>query len=247
MQVVELLTAQGPMDFPKMTAELGIPKSSLYGLLLTMTAGGFLDLDENTRNYRLGIRIWEAGQAYDRHRDLVRSARPILRDIRDELNETAQLAVLDGIENVYVAKVDANQALVLVSHVGSRLPAYTTGLGKALLSGLTDQEVSERYEGVVLTSFTTETITDLPALLDNLSVARRRGYATDSGEYTPGVFCVASPVRDATGEVVAALSVSVPSVRVDATMRARMIKAVRAGAQTLSARLGGAPLPTETL
>lgn len=238
MQIVELLTGSGSLTFPEISEELALPRSSLHGLLATMSGGGFLGFDEQSRRYHLGIRLWEAGQAYDRDRNLVRSAMPVLRAIRDELNETAQLAIRDGADNVYVAKVEADQKLVLVSHVGSRLPAYATGLGKALLAGLPDAEVQGLYADTPMMKYTDKTITAVNDLLERLATVRKRGYATDDGEYTPGVFCVAAPVRNATGLTVAAMSVSVPTVRVDATARRRMVRAVGRGAAQLSRELG---------
>lgn len=238
MQIIDALTYTGPLTFAQLSTELGLPRSSLHGLLSTMVAGGFLVYEEGTRRYHLGIRIWEAGQAYTRNLDLVQAAMPLLREIVDELNETAQLAVLDGTDNVYLAKVESNQKLVLVSHVGSRLPAYTTGLGKALLAGLTDDEVREIFKGTQMSAYTDRTITDLDTLIGVLGTIRRRGYATDEGEYTSGVFCVAAPVRDAVGKTIAAISVSVPTVRVNATTRRSMIRAVGNATSRLSTVLG---------
>src|SRR5690606_10655846 len=111
------------------------------------------------------------------------------------LNETVQLSILDGTHNVYVAKFEAEHHLMLVSQVGSRLPAHATGLGKALLSGLDESELEQLYNRTNLERFTSRTITSLTELSAELELVRRRGYATDNGEYTIGVYCVAVPVR----------------------------------------------------
>ena len=158
--------------------------------------------------------------------------------MRDELQETVQLAVLDGIENVYLAKEEADQRLVLQSHVGTRLPAYATGLGKALLGGLPDEEVLRRLASGGLRRFTANTITRTDDLLAELAEVRRHGYSTDHGEYTDGVTCVAVPVRNHDGEVVAAVSVSVPVTRADDGFEERAAKVLAREAANLSATLG---------
>ena len=239
LRIIELLTDLGELDFPDVCAELGIPKSSAHSLLSTMRAMGFVRLDERSRRYTLGPRVWEAGQAYLRDLDIPQLAMPYMQRARDELRETVQLAVLDGIENVYVGKIESDHPLQLVSRLGSRLPAYATGLGKALLAGLSDAEVIRRLNGVDMRSYTSHTITNHAALLDALADVRRRGYATDRGEYTEGVYCVAAPINDRT-ETVAAISVSIPDVRVNDTTRRRMIQVITTEAAHISHALGAA-------
>lgn len=236
--VIELLTEEpGGLTFAQIAARLSLPKSSTHSLLRTMRERGHLALDEEGR-YRVGLRIWQAGQTHEQGFHLAEASRPYLRAARDELQETIQLAVLDGIENVYLAKEDADQRLVLQSHVGARLPAYATGLGKALLSGLSDEEVLRRLASGNLRRFTPNTITHTADLLAELAEVRRRGYSTDHGEYTDGVTCVAVPVRNHDAEVVAAISVSVPVIRVNDKFEERAAKVLAREAASLSAALG---------
>jgi DNA-binding IclR family transcriptional regulator len=237
--IVELLTKfDRGLTFAEMHEHLELPKSSLHGLLKTMTARGHLLVDERTRAYRLGVRFWEAGQAFLRSLDLTSICHPYLEAAREGLDETVQLAVLDGLENVYIAKVEADQRLKLVSEVGSRLPAHATGLGKALLAGLDDAELAVRLRGARLERFTPRTIVDKRRLLKVLDEVRELGYAQDDGEYTPGVSCVAVPVRNHEGRVIASMSASVPAVRVDEAMRGRMIDVLVRQADLLSRALG---------
>lgn len=238
LRVIDALTASSSgLTFAQLCDSLSLPKSSAHGLLKTMIDGGYLFLGAD-RCYRLGIRVWEAGQAYSRMFDLPTTAKPFLLAARDALNETVQLAILDGHENVYVAKEDGNQRLTLVSHVGGRLPAYATALGKVLLAGLSDQELARRLTGVSFQRFTSTTITSKARLADELAMIRRNGYAIDNAEYTPGVHCVAAPVRDHTGVTVAAMSVSVPEVRNDPNSRQRILEVLQHEAAGLSKQLG---------
>lgn len=241
LQVIDALTASDSgLTFAQLCDSLALPKSSAHGLLKTMIDGGYLILGAD-RCYRLGIRVWEAGQAYTRMFDLPATAKPFLVAARDALNETVQLAVLDGYENVYVAKEDGNQRLMLVSHVGGRLPAYATALGKVLLAGLPDDELDRRLAGVRLERFTPTTITTRARLAGELAAIRREGYAIDNAEHTPGVHCVAVPVRNHAGAAVAAMSVSVPEVRNEPRSQERILEVLRAEAAGLSRQLGYRP------
>jgi DNA-binding IclR family transcriptional regulator len=142
-------------------------------------------------------------------------ARQFLREANVELDETVQLAILDDLDVVYIDKVEGTRPLRLISNVGGRLPAYVTGIGKALLAGLPDSVLESRFRGVELEGYTAQTITSGDALIEVLRDVRRQGYATDDGEYTYGVFCVAVPIRDKSNSVVAAMSCSVPKARIE--------------------------------
>ena len=233
--VIELLTDEPTgLSFAQICQRLRLPKSSTHALLRTMKERGHLDLDETGR-YRLGIRIWQAGQAHTQGFDLAAAGAARTSRWREtSYAETVQLAVLDGFENVYLAKEDSDQRLVLQSRVGPRLPAYATGLGKVLLSGLSDDEVLAGLSKTALHAFTTKTISNPAALLAALQKVRQRGYAIDHGEYTEGVICVAVPVRDHRGTVMAAISVSVPEIRTDLEFQQRALEVLTREATNLS-------------
>jgi IclR family transcriptional regulator, KDG regulon repressor len=240
MDVIELLTReQEGLTFVEITAELGWPKSSSHALLQTMTRRGYLSLDEATRRFTLGLRVWEAGQAYNLYDDLVRQARPIMERMVDELDEITQLAIRDGRYNVYLAKVDCRQPMQLISSVGRRLPCYATGLGKALLAELSDAEIDRLYPDPSLPRFTPSTISDVDTLKSVLAEVRQRGYATDNEEYTRGLRCVAVPLRGRGGETLAALSCSIPTARAEAAKVDRALHLLQAAADDISVRLGG--------
>jgi DNA-binding IclR family transcriptional regulator len=214
LALLELLTKrERPMGFGQIANSLGYPKSSLHQLLRTLIDRGWVEVESETGHYTLGIRTWEAGNAYLRALDLIARAKPYMEAVRDELDETVQLAVLDGRYNVYIAKVDGTQNLAMVSAVGRRIEAHATGLGKALLSGLSDAQVVALFRGIEPEKFTTTTVSDLGELIVELDRVRASGYAIDNEEHTHGVRCVAAPLRDQNGTVIAALSVSVPTVR----------------------------------
>ena len=147
------------LKFPQIADLLGVPKSSLHALLATLHARKWIGFDETSRTYRIGMRAWEAGQGYIKARDLALIADEHLHAARTELNETIQLGVLEGVEVLYIAKVDADRPFRLISRAGMRLPAYATGLGKVLLAYLPADELRRRMEHVKFQPFTDTTVT----------------------------------------------------------------------------------------
>lgn len=238
LEIIDHLAHTGPISFTRLTDELGYPRSSLHGLLATLTQLGWVELDPRTRTYSVGIRAWEAGRGYLRARDLVERALPYMEAVRDDLDETVQLAVLDGRDVVYVARVDGSQRLVTSYSVGGRVGAHASAGGKALLSLLSPDEIGRRFGDVSLERYTPGTIASLTGLRAELDETRRRGHGVDEEEYTVGVRCLAVPVVDHEGSPAAAISVSVPTVRFGAAEQRRALAALTAKAQLLSRALG---------
>jgi DNA-binding IclR family transcriptional regulator len=214
LSVLELLvSSETPLTFGEIGARLDYPRSSLFGLLNTLLDRHWIALDEQTRKYRLGVRTFEAGNAYLRSIDLVAIARPRMERIRDALDEVVQFSILDGRWNVYLCKVEGGQNLRLASEVGRRLPAHATALGKMLLAGLSEEQFDALDWPESLQQFTVNTITTPAELRAALIQARAEGHATDNEEHTIGVRCFAMPIRNHSGQTIAALSVSFPTVR----------------------------------
>ncbi|HYN97704.1 MAG TPA: IclR family transcriptional regulator [Pilimelia sp.] len=241
LDILELLTRrQVPLTFTEIADALGFPRSSLHNLLRTLVQSGWAELDPVTRRYALGIRVWQAGNAYLRAVDLAERARPYMESVRDAFQDTVQLAVRDGRFNVYIAKVEGSELLVLASAIGRRLAAHATGVGKVLLADLDADERAAVLYGQPLERFTPHTITEPAALEREFAAIRDRGHSHDNEEYTLGVRCVAVGVRDHSGRVVAGMSVSVPSIRFDAERAERARRLLRAACDDLSAALGHA-------
>jgi DNA-binding IclR family transcriptional regulator len=239
LDILELLTRkQTPMTFTDIFDALGYPRSSLHHLLRTLVRSGWAELDPVGGRYTLGIRAWQAGNAYLRAVNLAERARPFMERIRDEFDDTVQLAVRDGRYNVYIAKIEGSQLLVLASAIGRRLEAHATGVGKVLLADLSTAERERLLYGQPLERFTPSTITDPRELEIEFATIRQRGHGVDNEEYTLGVRCVAAPVRDHTGSVVAGMSMSVPTIRFDADRVERARHLLVEGCHNLSAALG---------
>jgi DNA-binding IclR family transcriptional regulator len=239
LDIIETLAAAPDgLAFSEIAERRRLPKSSLHGLLAVLSARGYITRDPHRQTYALGIRVWEAGQAYYQHRDLVREAYPVMQEIVESINETIQLAALDGIENVYLAKVDCTHPVRLQSEVGKRLFAHATGLGKVLLAHLPKEDLEAMLSDRDLPSFTAHTIRERSDLRHEFAAIRESGYAVDDQEYTPGLRCVAVPIWDVDGRVSAALSASLPLSRARPAELKVALCAVAAGSIKISQRLG---------
>lgn len=229
--------ASEPPRVSAIAIRLGIPRNTTYELIGTLCGQGFLELGVDGR-VKLGFRLFELGSAYAQSLDLIREARAVAHDVASRCNETCHVAQLEGREVVYLVKEEGNQLVRMASAVGRRLPAHGTGVGKVLLAHLPRTELLQRLSGVQLEQMTPNTITDLNELVAELNQIAARGYATDKEESTPDVRCVAAPVRDDRGEVVAAMSISVPAARMDARRQGELVAEVMEAAAQLSRRLG---------
>jgi IclR family KDG regulon transcriptional repressor len=239
LTLIELLTEhRDGLTFTQLQEFTDLPRSSLYGLIRTMAERRHLEFDAHSQAYRIGVRLWEAGQAFNAGVEVIQVAMPHLREARQSLGETVQLAVLDGVDNIYIAKVDASHALKLESFVGARLPAYATGIGKVLLAGLSEAALDERLGDLQLVQFTDTTITEMGALREVLRQIRTQGFATDNGEYTLGVRCFAVPIHDVTGSVIAAISTSIPAARVSDEIAETALAGLGEAAERISSQLG---------
>jgi DNA-binding IclR family transcriptional regulator len=212
--VLELLAAHGRgLTFTEISTIMRLPKSSLHELLTILTDRHFVEWDPDGRRYALGIRTWECGQAYIGQRDLMDVIRPLMQSVGVAVNETVQLAILDGRDTVYLERVDSSHTLRLQTQVGSREPAHMTSLGKVMLADLRDSELLRLFEDQTLVPRTPHTLVTLTDLLESLRRIRALGFAIDNEEFSTGLRCVAVPIRGHSGSTIAAMSISVPLMR----------------------------------
>jgi IclR family KDG regulon transcriptional repressor len=231
MSVLDLVAENGSMTFSEIVAGLGTPKSSAHALLRTMQDRKYLTLDAGSKEYRLGNRIWELAQAHHGIEDLRTLMKPLMDRLVEQTEETVQLARLDGLEAVYLELSESPHPVKLTSRPGTRLPAHTSGIGKALLASLDPEEAERRLGDQPLEKLTEHTIADPAELVEELEKIRAAGYSSDDEEFAIGLRCIAMPLLDATGRPVAAMSVSVPTPRYS---RKGMADARRALAETVA-------------
>ncbi|HEV2527526.1 MAG TPA: IclR family transcriptional regulator [Thermomicrobiales bacterium] len=240
LDLLELFAeARDDLSLNDVCRQTGWPKSSALHLLRTLRDRDYLADGVQERTYRLGPRVARLGGAYLQRVDVVREGLPVIRDVSRRCDETVHLAALQGQMVQYLAKEEGSSHMRMVSAIGSTLPAHTTGVGKMLLSALPADQLERLYPpGEQLTGLTETTITDRDALFATLREIAKRGYARDHGESTMGLECIAAPIRDASGAVVAAISVSVPQPRFTPDREPFLLATILSGAEALSTRLG---------
>lgn len=217
---------------------LALNASTAHHLLSTLRQRGFVEQDPATRRYHLSLKCLEVGQAARSHLDLRTLATPHLHSLAHQTQENSNLAILDGQEVVYLAQAESGRMMRMFTRPGARAPLHATGVGKCLLAWLGETEKEAIVAGLPLTRYTGKTICQREGLLSHLAEVRRRGYALDDEEREEGVVCIASPVRDHTGKVVAAISISGPAGRTRGDNHHTLVSMVKAAAEGLSAGLG---------
>ena len=227
--------AGGSARLTELAASTGFPLPTIHRLVRTLVAGGYLR-QEPSRRYALGPRLIRLGESAARV--LGTWARPHLQELVAEIGETANMATLEGDQAVYTAQVPSEHSMRMFTEVGRRVTAHSTGVGKALLSQLDDEEVLQLLRRTGMPALTARTITAPEALLGELAQVRERGYAMDDGEHESGVRCVAVPVRDAPTRV--AISVSGPSSRVTIERMGAILPVLTRVASELAKELHGA-------
>lgn len=240
-----LLCAFTPTDrdlgVSELASRLGLGKSSVHRLLSTLALEGLIERDAATGRYRLGLKLYELGSIVGDHLDLHEVVAGPIDELRNRTGETVHVAILDGPDVVYIARRESPHTLRLFGRVGHRNHAHCTSTGKLLLAFLPPAELATVLDGFTLPAHTRRTITDRGKLDSELDAIRRRGWADNIEESELGVNSVAAPIREASGRVVAAISVAGPAARFTPDgMRQVAVDTVRT-ADAISERLGWRP------
>lgn len=219
---------------------VGLPKSSTHRFLVTMELNGFLEANPDTHNYCLGSRIISLGSIAISRVKLAEKGRPYLLELSKALQSTVHTVVMNQGEAIYVAKVeDKNSITIISSEVGKRVPLYCTAVGKVLLSSLSREEIKELYhDSNKLKPYTQNTITDLQELQDHIQQVRENNYALDNEEIEAGLRCVAAPVRNHEGRIIAAISVSSFTQKFSTERLPEIINLVQTTAKKISEAVG---------
>jgi IclR family KDG regulon transcriptional repressor len=222
----------------ELARQLHLDRSTTYRILLSLEKCGFVEKDEKTGEYSLGMTAFEIGNAFLRQMDFVKISKPIMADLALKVQETVHLAVLSNTEIVYVDKADSPRTLGVISKIGQRAPVYCTALGKALLAHQSQEELNRIMQEIKLKPYTEATITSKKELGEELKEIREKGYALDRREYEDGVECIAAPIRDHLRNVIAALSISGPQRKIGTPNEEQFVGQVVEGAALISSKMG---------
>lgn len=243
LRLLSLLSDGRNWSLPELSDVLGFSNSTTYRLLSTLESHKYVVHDKHVGGYYLGLACLGLAHAYYHRSDLRLNALTELEKLRDETAETVHLGIPDGMEVVYLEKLHGLHAIGLMSsHVGGRAPAHCTGLGKVLLAHQDQDSVRDYFRCDGLKAYTEKTIRTIDELMEHLEKVRRQGFAIDCGEHESEVNCVAAPVFDINGEVIAAISVSGPASRIEPRVANKelIIRTIEA-ASLISRRLGHNP------
>jgi DNA-binding IclR family transcriptional regulator len=214
IQLLELLAdSDHSLTFTEIHKLLGVPKSSLSGLLQTLRGRGWVETRDRGHTYGIGLRALRVGTEYLDRDPVVAASASVLTELRRSLDETIHLARLDGTSVLYLASRETQHHLRVGSRIGRRLPAHATSLGQALLAARPWEEV-DRLLPAELVALSPQTITDREALRAALETTRSHGWAREVGQSTPGLTCFGMAIPRTDGPPTDALSVAIPDARV---------------------------------
>jgi IclR family KDG regulon transcriptional repressor len=238
IRVLECFSLQEPrLPLTDIARKVGLPLSTAHRILTTLRTVGIVEQEGDRDLYRLGLKLLELGSMVLANMEVHREALPCIEELVRETGETVHLGVFDGSQVVSIEKMDSPHGLASHVTIGKGAPAYCTGVGKALLA-FQPEAVVERVCRLGLTASTPQTITDPVKLRKELAQVRALGYAVDNAEHQPDVRCVAAPIRNHSGNVVASLSISGPASRIPRSRITSLATRVREVTAKLSARLG---------
>jgi DNA-binding IclR family transcriptional regulator len=237
LTILELLARGGETGVTEIAVDLGVHKSTAFRLLATLEAHRLVERVGDRGRYRLGVGNLRLAGATTARLDLVTEARPLCRQLASDTGETVNITVRSENSALYLDQVSATSSAVQ-SHnwVGQHIPLHATSNGKVLLSELPEPELAAVLKA--LPRFTDATLTTRKRLVADLEQVRVRGYAVAVDELEVGLTAVAAPIRNAAGDVIASMSVSGPTFRLDEEKLERVLPALLAAATEVSHRLG---------
>ena len=234
VQVIERLSL-GPSTLGDLSNQLDIPKSTLHGIVSTLAAHGWIDI--NGRELRQGKKLFQTVIRYSRNELLKPTFVEIGQRIVGETGETTFLGVLEDFEILHVARVDGTAPLRYVAQEGEHGPAHTSALGKVLLAEKAPPEIKELFELTAGNTSSSQSPLDIARFIASLPDIKGRGYALDLGEVVDGLYCVAAPIRDASGKAIASIALAAPEFRFS-ERDTEFINIIRQSATEISVRLG---------
>lgn len=216
LRIIETLSnCASPVRLKDLAEMVGFPESTTLRLLRTLLENGYVGQNKENQKYFLTFKIVQIGSRVHSRFSLFEIVHPYLVDFSNTYRESVCLAIEENGEVVYIDTKDGPDNLLhILQYIGKRAPMYCTGVGKNLLLNYSPKEIKARFENQLFRPFTPNTITNTNDLIKQVEQARTTGYALDDEECELGVRCIAAPLYDFTGKVVASISVSGPISRI---------------------------------
>lgn len=210
--IIEYLSKNGEQSILNLSEELNMNKSTVYRFLATLCSLGYVQQDLSSKQYSLTFKFSQIGREKDRNQSLISQVRPYMESLSEDTGESVHLAVLEGSKVQYIDQVESRKTIRVNVEIGKTFPAYSVGVGKAILAHMPESEVKSLFEKEAFIRFTEKTISSLGDLLKELKEVRKRGYALDNEECMTGLACIAVPLFSF-GAPVAAVSLTFPRFR----------------------------------
>jgi IclR family acetate operon transcriptional repressor len=240
----ELSKHDDGLTLTQLAALVALPRSTAHRLLTTMESLRYVEFEQATNLWRVGIQAFTVGSAFAQTRDLARLGRPIMHSLMMDARETVKLAIPDAQGLHYVTQVEATDPRALITRPGQHWEMHTTAAGKAMLAYWSEGRLDQFFRGAgALVSRTAASITESDRLLDNLKLARGSGFAIDDEETMNGMRCIAAPVLGRDGLARASLSISGPISRMPLERLSQLGAMLAAAASRLAGDIGGLQLP----
>ena len=239
--VLQALSREGYLSLTDLSLKVGVPTSTVHRILTTLEKLGFAALNKDTNEWSVGIESFRVGNSYLERTNLIENSRNVMRELMETTGETANLAIADGGEVVFVSQVESHNPIRAFFRPGTRGHMHASGIGKALLAAMPRRDVEKILQSKGCPEFTTKTLATPAGLFEDLETTRVRGWAFDDEERYDGMRCIASCIFNSYGEAVAGISVSGPTVRFPDHLLQVIGPQIREAAQQVTALIGGKP------
>ncbi|MGI6485562.1 MAG: IclR family transcriptional regulator [Thermoanaerobacterales bacterium] len=237
VNILELFSHDRPiLGISEIARELSLQKSAVYRIVQTLVQSGILEKQD--RKYKLGFKLYKLGILAQNESELIECSLPHLEKLTSETGETSNLVVLEGSKAMYVAQKTSDRLIRMFTKIGAKVPPHCCGAGKILLSDMSDDEVEEVIDQNGLAAYTQNTISDKQLLFQELEKVRVNGYAVDNEEREQGVLCIAAPIKNASGRVIASISLSWPKFRFSQEITDELILLVKNEGNEISIKMG---------
>jgi IclR family acetate operon transcriptional repressor len=239
LALLEIIAQADGLSLTSIAQRAGIAPSTAHRILATLKAAGFVQCDEARGGYLIGVKAFKIGSAFLRNRKLVDVGRGVMRDLMAASGETSSLGIENDGSVVFISQLESHHAIRAFHRPGARGPLHASSLGKAILAWLPEPEVIRLLHRIGLPKLTERTIIAPEVLLADLALIRRRGWAVDDEERADGLRCAGAPVFNEHAEVIGALSVSGPTIRMTDERLGELGPLVKRAAADLTDRVGG--------